>query len=122
MVRRALRTRDTTAFRAARDAGLPDNAIRHLLDGRDSRISRLVEICDALGLEFYVGRSRVDAGNVSLLQPSRVPPSARGAHGTNTTNRSATDIHARVHRPRGSGGADDDWLESMVEPLPQTFK
>ena len=47
VVRRALRTRNTTAFRAARDAGLPGNAIRHLLEGRDSRISRLAEIFDA---------------------------------------------------------------------------
>ena len=115
MVRRALRTRDTTAFRAAREAGLPDNAIRHLLDGRDSRISRLVEICNALGLEFYVGRPRLAASSVSLLKIGGVPASARG-------DRSASRGRTQPRRSPVYDDAETDWLEPMIEPLRQEYR
>ncbi len=45
-------------YRAAVAAGLPADAVRHLLAGHDPKASRLSEICEALGLEFYVGPKR----------------------------------------------------------------
>ena len=53
-----LKRRKTTKFRAAIDAGLPSNAIRYILEGREPKVKRLIEVCDALELEFYVGPPR----------------------------------------------------------------
>ena len=53
----------TNAFRLAADSGLPQNAVRYLLDRRRIHAPRLIQICDALGLEFYVGPPRPAAGD-----------------------------------------------------------
>ena len=58
VIRQELERRQITPFRAAVDAGMPENAIRYVLEGRDTKAGRLVEICEALGLEFYVGPPR----------------------------------------------------------------
>ena len=57
-VKDALNRQRSNAFRAARAAGLPDNSIRYLLEGRETKLSRLIEICRALDLEFYIGPPR----------------------------------------------------------------
>ena len=54
----ALRQSGLNPHRAAVGAGLPADAIRHLLDGHEPKAGRLAEICRALGLEFYVGPPR----------------------------------------------------------------
>ena len=119
VIRRALRTRNTTPFRAARDAGLPGNAIRHLLEGRDSRISRLAEICDALGLELYVGRPRVDLGNVSVVRES---PSPYGAGSGTRSGRSAGGTRGEAARPRDFRDVDRDWFGQTIEPLREEYR
>ena len=58
VIRRELERRKTNAYRAAVDAGLPQNAIRSVLRGREPGSDRLAEICRALELEFYVGPPR----------------------------------------------------------------
>lgn len=58
VIRRALQRRNTTAYRASLDAGLPGNAIRYVLEERATKSGRLAEICEALGLEFYIGPQR----------------------------------------------------------------
>ena len=58
VIRRELERRGTNAYRAAVDAGLPQNAIRSVLRGREPGSERLAEICRALELEFYVGPPR----------------------------------------------------------------
>ncbi len=55
------------------DAGLPGNAVRHLLDGHEPKSGRLAEICRALGLEFYIGPPRDGAAAES---PGEPPPAA----------------------------------------------
>ena len=57
-IHRELSRRGTTAYRASLDAGLPGNAIRYALEERATKSDRLAEICDALGLEFYIGPPR----------------------------------------------------------------
>ena len=57
-IREELDRRGVSPFRAAISAGLPENAIRYALEGREIRVSRLIEICESLGLEFYVGPPR----------------------------------------------------------------
>lgn len=57
-VRAELARRGTNAHRAAIEAGLPKNSIRYVLEGRATRSGQLHDICDALGLEFYVGPPR----------------------------------------------------------------
>lgn len=58
VILRELERRGTNAYRAAVDAGLPQNAIRSVLRGREPGSDRLAEICRALELEFYVGPPR----------------------------------------------------------------
>ena len=58
VIRRELEHRGTNAYRAAVDAGLPQNAIRSVLRGREPGSDRLAEICRARELEFYVGPPR----------------------------------------------------------------
>ena len=118
VVRRALRTRNTTAFRAARDAGLPGNAIRHLLEGRDSRISRLAEICDALGLELYVGRPRVHPGGASAVRESAPVYGA----GNSVQDRSPGSARQEGRRSRHPDGVDRDWFERAIEPLREEYR
>ena len=62
----ALRRSGLNPYRAAVGAGLPADAIRHLLAGHEPKASRLAQICAALGLEFYVGPPR-SAHHVSDL-------------------------------------------------------
>ena len=118
-IRRALRTRNTTAFRAARDAGLPDNAIRHLLEGRDSRISRLAEICDALGLELYVGRPRVQPGPAPVVRES---PPAYGVRPGIPGELSAGGARREPPRSRDSSDVDRDWFARTIEPLLEEYR
>ena len=67
--REALRTAlaDRPLAGTAVEAGLPRDAIRSVLVGHDPRLSRAVELADALGLEFYVGPPRAgpDHGAIS---------------------------------------------------------
>ena len=72
-IRRELEERGLSAYRAAIDAGLPENAIRTVLAGHEPKVGRLAQICDALGLEFYVGPSRGDVPPPNDAQASRPP-------------------------------------------------
>ena len=47
-----------TQYRLATQAGLPQDAIRYALEGKDIKTSRLIEIAEALGLELYIGEPR----------------------------------------------------------------
>ena len=58
MIREEIARRGTTPHRVAMEAGLPENAIRTVVAGRQPRADRLEQICRALGLEFYVGPRR----------------------------------------------------------------
>ena len=57
-IKSELDRRKLTPFRAARNAGLPENAIRTVLNGHEPKTGRLAEICKSLDLEFYVGPPR----------------------------------------------------------------
>lgn len=57
-VQSALDDQGLTAHGAAVKAGLPESAIRRLLEGRSPRTRRMMAICEALGLEFYIGPPR----------------------------------------------------------------
>ena len=74
VIRRELERRGTNAYRAAVDAGLPQNAIRSVLRGREPGSERLAEICRALGLEFYVGPPRAHPGE-TIQEGSGAPES-----------------------------------------------
>ena len=60
-IRQEIEARGTNPYRAAKEARLPENSIRYLLDGHEPRAGRLIEICHALGLELYVGPPRKSA-------------------------------------------------------------
>lgn len=65
----ALQRSGLNPYRAAIGAGMPADAIRHLIAGHEPKASRLAQICAALGLEFYVGPPRAGAivPDVALL-------------------------------------------------------
>lgn len=71
-VREALSERGATAYRASLEAGLPGNAIRYVLEGRATKSDRLAEICDALGLELYVGPPR-ESSSIDARTPPEIP-------------------------------------------------
>ena len=81
-IRRELAMRGSNPYRAATDAGLPATAIRHLLEGRQPKLGRMIEISAALGLEFYVGPPRSAATaerparstNVTALRTDAMEP------------------------------------------------
>ena len=58
IIRQRLSDNRDTAIGAARSAGLPRDAIRSILRGHPPTLPRAAKICDALGLEFYVGPAR----------------------------------------------------------------
>ena len=72
LVRRRLVETRKSKHRAAVDRGLPQDAIRSVLNGHSPRLERLEQICDALGLELYVGPARdtepsdFDAGKIQI--------------------------------------------------------
>ena len=78
LIREELERQNLNPFRAAMRANLPENAIRTVLSGREPRAGRLAEICDALGLEFYIGPPRVagasGAGNGATPPTTTTPP------------------------------------------------
>lgn len=61
-IREALNRKGTNPSRFAKEHGFSINAIRYILEGRPPSSRRLAEVCDALGLEFYVGLPRAPAG------------------------------------------------------------
>ena len=58
VVKDELERRGASPIKQALDAGLNRDAIRSVLRGRVPSVDRAPEICDALGLEFYVGPPR----------------------------------------------------------------
>ena len=61
-IREALKRKGTNPSRLAKENGFSINAVRYILEGRSPSSRRLAEVCDALGLEFYVGLPRAPAG------------------------------------------------------------
>lgn len=85
-----------SAIGAATAAGLPRDAISRVLRGREPRLTRVAEICDALGLELYIGPPRDSADN----GPPRASPDApdgKGAGGPAIPDRAAHSIQRSAH-------------------------
>ena len=70
-VRRRLAERGQSQYRAAINSGLPQDAIRSVLNGHVPRLSRVEQICRALGLELYVGPPRDVQVEADGAEPSR---------------------------------------------------
>ena len=128
-IREALTLRGTTAYRASLDAGLPGNAIRYALERRATKSDRLAEICDALGLEFYVGPPR-DARPQAVELPGLSQDSLRdletGARALNRVVAEAggdpvpDDLWPVLAARRGPGAealADNDNLAPGARPV-----
>ena len=122
MVRRTLLMRRTTAFRAAREAGLPDNAIRYLLEGRDSSISRLAQICDALGLEFYVGRPRTGVGDGPAVRDREARDGADGADEGTGSDGAGGRGRGEPPEHRGPASIPHDWFRQTIDPLRAEYR
>ena len=71
-VRRRLAERGQSQYRAALNSGLPQDAIRSVLNGHVPRLNRVEQICRALGLELYIGPPRdvqVEADGTETSRP-----------------------------------------------------
>ena len=81
VVRRRLTERGQSQYRAAVNSGLPQDAIRSVLNGHVPRLTRVEQICRALGLELYIGPPRdvqVEADGAEPSRPlSRFDPSVQ---------------------------------------------
>ncbi len=81
VVRRRLTERGQSQYRAAVNSGLPQDAIRSVLNGHVPRLNRVEQICRALGLELYIGPPRdvqVEADGAEPSRPlSRFDPSVQ---------------------------------------------
>ena len=85
MVRRRLAEKRQSKHRAALTSGLPQDAIRSVLNGHSPRLDRVEEICDALGLELHIGPPRdadgpLAARPLTSFNPSVKLPVRRWAH------------------------------------------
>ena len=85
MVRRRLEEKRQSKHRAALDHGLPQDAIRSVLNGHSPGLDRVEEICGALGLELYIGPVRDADGALAprpltSFNPSVKLPVHRWAH------------------------------------------
>ena len=65
LVRRRLDETGLSQYRAALASGLPPDAIRSVLEGHVPRLDRVASICEALGLEFYIGPPREEQASIS---------------------------------------------------------
>ena len=74
LVRSRLRESGQSAAGAAVNAGLPRDAIRSVLRGHPPTFTRAAEICEALGVEFYIGPPREAA---TREKPPPIPLWAR---------------------------------------------
>ena len=70
-VRRRLAERGQSQYRAALNSGLPQDAIRSVLNGHVPRLNRVEQICRALGLELYIGTPRDVQVQADGGEPSR---------------------------------------------------
>ncbi len=70
-VRRRLAERGQSQYRAAVNSGLPQDAIRSVLNGHVPRLNRVEQICRALGLELYIGPPRDVQVEADGGEPSR---------------------------------------------------
>lgn len=70
VIRRRLEETNQSQHRAAKDHGLPQDAIRSVLAGHMPRLDRVAAICEALDLEFYIGPRRDPDDSA----PTGIPP------------------------------------------------
>ena len=129
IVRLELQRRGTNPFRAAVEAGLPANAIRYVLEGRESKVGRMAEVCDALGLEFYIGppqegalwdRLWATAQELNrLLGPAAEAASAQTAAGAGVIDFPVRQV-GRMTLSVAAGGGAADVDEAVVDHL--TFR
>ena len=71
-IRRRLAEKGQSQYRAALNSGLPQDAIRSVLNGHIPRLNRVEQICRALGLELYIGPPRdvqVEADGAETSHP-----------------------------------------------------
>lgn len=80
IVRARLEEIGQSPYRAAVSHKLPRDAIRYVLSGRMPRLDRVTQICEALGLELYVGPPRPPPQ--APMPPRAAVPASRLVHPT----------------------------------------
>ena len=70
-IRRRLAENGQSKYGAAVNSGLPQDAIRSVLNGHVPRLNRVEQICRAIGLELYIGPPRDVQVEADSAEPSR---------------------------------------------------
>ena len=70
-IRRRLAKNGQSKYGAAVNSGLPQDAIRYVLNGHVPRLNRVEQICRAIGLELYIGPPRDIQVEADSAEPSR---------------------------------------------------
>lgn len=112
-VEQRLKALGTNAFAVEKAAGLPADAVRSILRGgkkSGTTINRAREVCEALGLELYIGPPRVsgpiETVNIGNEDYAPIPRlDARASAGPGTENTNAQVIEKLAFRR--------DWLARM---------
>lgn len=94
-IRQEIEARGTNPYRAAKEARLPENSIRYVLDGHEPRAGRLIEICHALGLELYVGPPRRSAATEAADAHADLIREQAERYGDSLPSRPSTPIRDR---------------------------
>ena len=71
VIRRRLAEKGQSQYRAALNSGLPQDAIRSVLNGHVPRLNRVEQICRAVGLELFIGPSQDVQVEADSAEPSR---------------------------------------------------
>lgn len=105
--------------KVAKEANLPRDAIRNILDGRDPKLSRAAEVAKALGLDFYAGPPKA-AGALELareLHPGSEPwELERAIKELDRLRSKATDLVQLRERERQETANQED-LEGLRKEL-----
>ncbi len=107
LVRLRLKETGLSQHRAALAHGLPADAIRSVLDGHVPGFDRVTSICDALGLEFYIGLPRGDLASIS-------PEVEEATENLNRALRRAAEAADALSRLPARPKADDNEDDSSL--------
>lgn len=121
----ALKRSGSNPSRFAKENGFSVNAVRYILEGRPPSSRRLAEVCEALGLEFYIGPprlpegKRIDAAELAneldrlAIEARRIADEAEGANAE--IDQSILYVSAPRYEVLAAAGSGSEVLDESVK-------
>ncbi len=78
--------------------------------------------CDALGLEFYVGRRRTDLGDGPMLRSRDSPDRTDGGHEKTASDRTRRRVRGESSGARGADDVGHDRFGRTIAPLRAEYR